>query len=82
MENFEYTGTEVLENLQEAVNYNNSLVNLVLNSHNINSDLKVLDFGAGVGTFSRMFKEKGVNLDCFEIDQDQCETLKDLGFNV
>ena len=78
MSEFIYEGTEVLENLTEAINYNNSLKNLVIREA---KGKNVLDFGAGIGTFSDLLKD---NLDpvCLEIDQDQAKLLNQKGFQV
>ena len=62
-----YSGTEVLENLTEAYNYNNALKELV-ETHTPKAE-KVLDFGAGIGTFHNLLRGSFQDLDCLEIDR-------------
>ncbi len=78
MSEFVYEGTEVLENLTEAVNYNNSLKKLVLKEAKNGA---VLDFGAGIGTFSDLLK-KELNPVCLEVDKNQAAVLKSKGFEI
>lgn len=78
MPEFVYDGTEVLENLTEAVNYNNSLRDLVIKESLLGD---VLDFGAGIGTFSDLLKDE-LNPKCLEIDKGQASILKQKGFVV
>lgn len=81
MENFEYTGTEVLENLKDTKNYNSTIVDLISKSSHLTGGQRVLDFGAGVGTFANLFKSRALgNVDCFEIDKAQSQTLIAQGF--
>lgn len=80
MSDTSYTGTEVLENLTEAYNYNNALKTLV--EINTGKADKVLDFGAGIGTFSDLLRNSYPNLECLEIDSKQGETLKSKGYKV
>ncbi|MCF8057849.1 MAG: class I SAM-dependent methyltransferase [Bacteriovoracaceae bacterium] len=78
MPEFVYDGTEVLKNLTEAVNYNHSLRDLVI-KESLPGD--VLDFGAGIGTFSDLLKDE-LNPKCLEIDKKQAGILKQKGFVV
>ncbi len=78
MSEFVYEGTEVLENLTEAVNYNTAIKNLVIKEAKSG---RTLDFGAGIGTFSDLLKEE-LNPQCLEIDQAQATLLKQKGFEV
>lgn len=80
MSHTSYSGTEVLENLTEAYNYNNALKDLV-ETHTPKAE-KVLDFGAGIGTFSDLLRDSFQDLECLEIDIDQGETLKSKGYKV
>lgn len=75
---FVYEGTEVLENLTEAVNYNKALVSLVLDK---SYPGETLDFGAGIGTFSDLLKDD-LNPKCLEIDKTQASVLKKKGLEV
>lgn len=61
-----YTGVENLEVMAEAVNYNRYLVDLVV-SGGAPGD-RVLDFGAGAGTFARPVSAAGFQVTCVEPD--------------
>jgi len=71
---FVYTGGEVLESMTEAVNYNRYLTNIIT-SHVKNKHTKILDFGAGSGTYADILKKKGLDVDCMEPDSKQQKQL-------
>lgn len=79
-----YTGQENLEVMQDAVNYNNYLYRLVKKEMDLlqKKDIKVLDFGAGIGTYADILKEKGIIVDCVEIDPNGVKVLKEKGYRV
>lgn len=79
---FVYTGQNNLEAVQEAVNYNNFQRNFVLEQvQKINKKtVKVLDFGAGIGTYADMIKDEGITVDCLEPDAKQAKILKQKGY--
>jgi len=77
-EQFKYSGTDNLEVMLEAVKYNRFLTDEVLK--HLVGNAPVLDFGAGVGTFSLMVRESGVGVDCFEVDKAHCDVLLENGF--
>lgn len=77
---FVYTGVDNLEVMLEAVRYNSFLTDLVL-KHRTGSQA-ILDFGAGIGTFSEMVRNQGVEVHCMEIDSNQCEILHGKDFKV
>lgn len=77
--NFVYSGSENLEAMTEAVNYNRFLIELITDRL---TGKKVLDFGAGSGTYAKMLKEKGIVPDCLEPDSKLRGTLKEAGFNA
>ncbi|OLA93805.1 MAG: hypothetical protein BHW64_06020 [Candidatus Melainabacteria bacterium LEY3_CP_29_8] len=56
-ENTSYNGKDALEIMAEALNYNRFLFGLIKNALNNKKENKVLDFGAGSGTFARMAKD-------------------------
>ena len=61
-----YTGADVLETLDRATNYNSLLLALILdNSGNCS---RMLDFGAGIGTFAKLLRNKGIDVVCVEPD--------------
>jgi SAM-dependent methyltransferase len=61
-----YTGADVLETLDRATNYNSLLLDLVLDSSGDCN--RMLDFGAGLGTFARLLRNRGVDVVCVEPD--------------
>src|ERR1700691_4275945 len=75
---FEYTGTDNLEVMTEAVNYNRFLVDLV-ETYGARANA-TLDFGAGIGTFSEMVRERGRSVDCLEMDPRLGDVLQGKGF--
>ncbi len=77
-----YTGKRALENMNEAVNYNRALIQLIEESHTLTPESSILDFGAGVGTFTQFMRDKGHNPACVEIDEEECAHLRNQGFTV
>ena len=75
-----YTGRDNLDVMSEAVNYNRFLVRLVTDAMPITG--KILDFGAGVGTFDDPIRETGRDVECVEIDPQMIGTLKEHGYTV
>jgi SAM-dependent methyltransferase len=81
---YAYTGQENLEAMKEAVNYNRYQYNF------INCQIRklkkrpkrILDFGAGIGTYADMFKDSGIIVDCVEPTPSQAKILKRKGYNV
>lgn len=61
-----YTGADVLETLDRATNYNSLLLDLILDSPSDCS--RMLDFGAGIGTFAKLLRNTGVDVVCVESD--------------
>lgn len=70
----DYSGTDKLEIMDDAVNYNAYLSNLV-RAHALPKD-SILDFGAGIGTFSIPLKRDGYDVSCVEPDLNQLERIK------
>lgn len=68
-----YSGTKHLEVMSDAVNYNAYLSNLVTR-HALPGDF-ILDFGAGIGTFSHALKTKGYAVSCVETDAAQLQRI-------
>lgn len=68
-----YSGTDNLEIMAEAVNYNAFLLRLVA-SH-LRPGQRVLDFGAGIGLFAELVAAKGADLVCLEPDPDQAAVI-------
>ena len=79
---FVYSGRENLEAMTEAENYNKFLINIILQQVGDGKKKKVLDFGAGSGTYAKMLKKHGTTPDCLEPDAILQSTLAKSGFNV
>jgi SAM-dependent methyltransferase len=77
-----YTGYENLEAMAIAVNYNNYLFSLILTCMKTERELKVLDIGAGIGTFAKKVRDKGYDVLCYEPDPGQSEIMKAKGLRV
>lgn len=78
---FIYTGGEVLESMAEAVNYNKYLTDII-NSHVKSKSAKILDFGAGSGTYADILSQNGLIIDCMEPDRKQQKQLLKKGYHV
>ena len=61
-----YTGIDVLETLEGATNYNSLLLDLIVDSSGDCS--RMLDFGAGTGTFAKLLRTKSIDVVCVEPD--------------
>jgi len=87
-----YTGTDTLELLTEARNYNTDLVRRVLSRTRVLADAKAvagnrqslncLDFGAGLGTFALPLRKAGRTVTCIETDPKLQKKLRQNGFAV
>lgn len=75
-----YTGAENLEVMKEAVNYNRMLIDVV--KRHARRGERVLDFGAGVGTFALPMQRDGYAVECVELDDAQRATLAAQGLTV
>lgn len=69
----EYSGAENLEVMDDAVNYNAYLSRLV-RAYALPTD-RILDFGAGIGTFSLPLKREGFDISCVEPDPRQLQRV-------
>jgi SAM-dependent methyltransferase len=75
-----YRGTENLAVLAEAVNYNAFLRDLVMKFRA--QARRVVDFGAGIGTFAAMLRARGVNVTCVEPDAAQRALIRREGLEA
>lgn len=76
-----YTGVDNLEVMADAHNYNQYLFDLV--EKNIGQREKVLDFGAGIGTYLDYFQQKNsFQLTGVEVDLNLYNVLKEKGHNI
>lgn len=73
----EYSGTKNLEVMEDAVNYNAYLSRLI-RAYALPTD-RVLDFGAGIGTFSLSLRREGVDVSCVETDPRQLQRITESG---
>lgn len=76
----DYSGTDNLEIMSEAVNYNRFLKELVL-QHATHGD-RILDFGAGIGTFASRVVQEGFDVSCLEVDEAQARTIVQQGLEL
>jgi len=75
-----YTGVEELHVLADAHNYNRALANFV--TAQARKGDTVLDFGAGIGSFSKPVRETADRLICLEPDAHLRDRLREDGFET
>ena len=75
-----YAGSDNLEVMLEAVNYNNYLRSLIREHRG--SAARVLDFGAGIGTFTDAAGLSPSAISCVEPDLAAQQILRDKGYQV
>jgi SAM-dependent methyltransferase len=73
-----YSGLDILQALERATNYNALLLDLILT--NGRGRRRMLDFGAGIGTFSKLLRKKGIDVVCVEPDVYLSDALIREGF--
>lgn len=73
----DYTGTDNLEIMSCAVNYNAYLLGLV--EREARPGMALLDFGAGIGTFAARLGERGHQVLCIEPDARQAAMIEARG---
>lgn len=79
--NNNYSGLQELLNLEEIKNYNSSIVKNSMKY--VNSPKNVIDFGAGIGTLSIIFRDSfSINAKCIEIDEINREYLIKRNFSI
>lgn len=81
--NTKYSGTHLLLNGEaDLKNYNQWIINKFLRNIQISGLTKVMDFGAGVGTLTKIFFEAtGIRPDCVELDPEQRVLIDERGFD-
>ena len=65
-----YSGSDVLDLMKSAKQYNNYLSSLceeLVKDKNV----KIVDFGAGIGTISEILDQKSFNIECIELEDEQ-----------
>lgn len=81
---YSYNAQDNLETMKDAVNYNRyqrDFINREVGKIK-RRDIKLLDFGAGIGTYADMLKELGHNVDCVEKDKAQAKILREKKYKV
>jgi SAM-dependent methyltransferase len=76
-----YTGADNLEAMEAATNYNRFLRDSILSAIPAGST-RILDFGAGTGTFAERIRSSGFSVTCLETDSGLSRKLRDMGFEV
>ena len=76
-----YAGTNVLKMMTKAKNYNNYLTEFCIEKLD-KSHKKIVDFGAGIGTFAELLKKRGYDIECIEPDPEQAEVIKSKGLKL
>lgn len=76
----EYSGTDNLEVMAEAINYNQYLIDLV--SRCAANSRGIVDFGAGIGTFAKEMKRNGYVVHCVEPDDKQRRLIEREGLSA
>lgn len=72
-----YSGSENLEIMEEAVNYNRFLLEII--TAHCNGAVNIIDFGAGIGTFTKSLQSDTRNIIAIEPDGHQCLQLEAAG---
>ena len=84
LNNFKYTGLSELKLLEKKIhNYNYFIVNTFIN-HLSASSKNILDFGAGMGTLSVIWRnlDESAKITCFELDQHLLRVIQQRGFMI
>lgn len=76
----EYSGTDNLEIMSDAVNYNAFLLEQLLNQ--LQTGDIAMDFGAGLGTFAEKLHGLGFAVTCLEPDLRQAAMITEKGLKV
>ena len=75
-----YAGAENLEVMREAVNYNRALLDFV--RQRAHTGARIVDFGAGVGTFALPLSAEGFDVECVELDDAQRRAIEARGLQA
>ena len=75
-----YNGTDNLEVMADAINYNKHLLSLVLS--NAKKDELIVDLGSGIGTFAIELVKNGFSVRCVEPDSKQAAVISAAGLDV
>jgi SAM-dependent methyltransferase len=75
-----YVGHDNLEVMEEAVHYNQWLADTAV--RHMPREGRILDFGAGTGTLTRLLQARGLNILAMEPDATQAAQLSQRGLDV
>lgn len=75
-----YQGVDVLEVMEAAVNYRRYLIQLVASVSGPPRGKRLLDFGAGFGSYAEALRDLGYDVTCIEQDPELAERLRRRGF--
>jgi SAM-dependent methyltransferase len=75
----QYSGVDLLEALESPHNYNDYLIGLVRQAA---TSRDLIDFGAGIGTFSKRLRDAGYHVVCIEPDSSQRQRLLEQGLKA
>lgn len=75
-----YSGTDNLEAMAQATNYNDFLTHQVVSFSPTSG--RILDFGAGIGTFSKHVSARGFDVACLEPDPVLASRLRSDGLTA
>lgn len=75
----QYSGVDILAALESAHHYNDYLTDLICEATDAR---ELIDFGAGVGTFSKRLRTAGYQVLCIEPDSSQRQRLVEQGFEA
>jgi len=78
----DYQGTENLEVMSVAINYNRFLQNQIHRHAPCQPQALIYDFGAGTGQFTGIWGSRDVKIGAIEIDPTLCKRLVDQGHDV
>jgi len=76
----QYSGFDNLEAMLLARNYNQYLLHLI--SRFVGNSRKIVDFGAGIGTFAMAMRNQGYSIDCIEPDELQRQIIESHGISA
>lgn len=78
----QYSGVDNLEVMAIARNYNAYLTGLLQREVRLLDSPRVVDFGAGIGTFAESLKNLGCEVTCVETDRTLAHLLRSKGLRV
>lgn len=78
-----YSGNQMLEIMQEAIRYNRFIERLIERwARSLTAKSRVVDFGAGIGTFTGVLAGTGAEILAIESDAHQGKVLSEAGYTV